>query len=170
MPQNLSDDDLQADMYLAAIELLNGRGFEHYEVSNFSRRGFNSRHNLTYWNNDEYYGFGVAAHGYVNGVRYGNLETLEEYIQEPCRKNESKLLTLQEKLEEEIFLGFRRMRVGVNVEQINVKYGIDFENQYHDMLEKYENLNLIKKTPKGYVFTPNGVLVSNVILSEFVSV
>lgn len=170
LPQNLPDDDLQADMYLAAIELLKGKGFEHYEVSNFSRRGFNSRHNLTYWNNNEYYGFGVAAHGYVNGVRYGNLETLEEYIQEPCRKNESKLLTTQEKLEEEIFLGFRRMREGINVEQINVKYGIDFENQYHDILTKYENLNLIKRTSKGYVFTPNGVLVSNVILSEFVSV
>lgn len=167
LPQKLPDDDMQADMYLAAVELLTGKCFEHYEVSNFSRRGFNSRHNMTYWNNEEYYGFGVAAHGYVNGVRYGNLETLKEYISGPFKKKETKLLTTQEKLEEEIFLGFRRMRDGVNIKHINTKYGIDFVEKYRDILDKYENLDLIKKTSKGYVFTPNGVLVSNVVLADF---
>lgn len=167
MPENLPDDDLQADMYLAAIECLTGKNYEHYEVSNFSRRGFNSRHNLTYWNNEEYYGFGVAAHGYVNGVRYGNVETLEQYLQDPCSRKESKLLTKQEQLEEEIFLGFRRMRDGVNVDQINQKYHIDFCERYGAILSKYEKMKLVRKTPQGYVFTPNGVLVSNVILADF---
>lgn len=167
MPENLPDDDTQADMYLGAVELLTEMGFEHYEVSNFSHRWFNSRHNLTYWNNDEYYGFGVAAHGYVNDTRYGNVETLEQYIKDPFMRKESKLLTRQEKLEEEIFLGFRKIREGINVENINAKYGIDFREKYCEVLDKYENLKLIKKTPKGYVLTPNGVLVSNVILADF---
>ncbi len=137
-------------------------GFEHYEVSNFSHCGFNSRHNLTYWNNDEYYGFGVAAHGYVNGTRYGNVETIEQYLNDPFTRKESKLLTCQEQLEEEIFLGFRKIREG-----INSKYNIDFVGKYFDVLDKYENLKLIEKTPQGYKLTPNGVLVSNVILADF---
>lgn len=168
MPENLADDDLQADMYLAAIELLTKKNFEHYEVSNFSLKGFNSRHNLTYWNNEEYYGFGVAAHGYVNGVRYGNAETLEEYISSPCARLESKLLTKQEQLEEEIFLGLRKM-CGININQINEKYNIDFCVRYGEILSKYENLNLLKRTPQGYAFTPDGVLVSNTVLADFLA-
>lgn len=168
MPENLADDDTQADMYLEAVELLKQLGFEHYEVSNFSRRGFNSRHNLTYWNNEEYYGFGVAAHGYVNGVRYGNVETIEQYIPEPYVRKESKILTKQEKLEEEVFLGFRKM-CGINISEINTKYGIDFKSKYCDVLDKYERLKLIKKTPQGYAFTPNGILVSNIVLADFLA-
>lgn len=167
MPENLADEDAQADMYLGAVELLKTMGFEHYEVSNFSRHGLNSKHNLTYWNNEEYYGFGVSAHGYVNNTRYGNVETLEQYIKDPFTRKESKLLTCQEKLEEEIFLGFRKIREGINVENINAKYGINFREKYCEVLDKYENLKLIQKTSQGYVLTPNGVLVSNVILADF---
>lgn len=167
MPENLPDDDIQADMYLGAVELLTKIGFNHYEVSNFSIKGYESKHNLTYWNNEEYYGFGVGAHGYKNGVRYANFETLEEYLNNPFSRKDSKLLTIQEKLEEEIFLGFRKMS-GINIEQINTKYDIDFCNMYGDILTKYENLNFLQKTSQGYSLTPNGVLVSNVILADFI--
>jgi oxygen-independent coproporphyrinogen-3 oxidase len=165
-PQNLPDDDEQADMYLGAIETMNALGFEHYEVSNFSLPDFNSKHNLTYWDNEEYYGFGVSAHGYKNGVRYANTQNLTEYIENPCEHKTSKLLTTQEKLEEEIFLGLRKMK-GIDVERINLKYGIDFEKKYNEILKKYEGLNLLSKTQKGYKFTPNGILVSNVVLADF---
>lgn len=166
MPKNLPDDDLQADMYLGAIELLTSNGFEHYEVSNFSRPNYNSRHNLNYWNNEEYYGFGVAAHGYQNGIRYGNIETIEEYLNNPIQHKEEKLITPQERLEEEIFLGFREMK-GIMVSKINRKYGIDFEQKYKNILNKYLELKLIQKTQNGYSLTPNGILVSNVILADF---
>lgn len=169
IPENLADDDMQADMYLAAIDFLTRKNFEHYEVSNFSVKGFNSRHNLTYWDNEEYYGFGVGAHGYVNGIRYGNVEIIEEYISSPKEHKESTILTFQQKLEEEIFLGLRKM-CGINVAQINAKYDIDFRVKYNDILAKYEKLNLLKQTPYGYALTPSGVLVSNVILSDFVSI
>lgn len=167
MPQNLTNDDEQADMYLEAIKTLTNLGFEHYEVSNFSQKGYNSKHNLTYWNNDEYYGFGVAAHGYQNSCRYENLETIEEYIQNPLVRKTSKILTPQEILEEEIFLGLRKME-GINISQINLKYGINFEEKYNDILKKYEGLKLLQKTAQGYALTPNGILVSNVILAEFI--
>jgi len=168
LPANLPDDDEQADMYLGAIELLQDAGFEHYEVSNFCRPGFYSRHNMTYWNNEEYYGFGVAAHGYKNGARYSNKETIETYINNPFEHKEFKFLTAQEKLEEEIFLGFRRMK-GINISDINAKYSIDFLEKYNEILKKYEGLNLIEKTLDGYRFTPNGILVSNVVLADFLA-
>ncbi len=166
MPEHLPDDDAQADMYLGAVQLLAENGFEHYEVSNFSKYGYNSKHNLNYWNNDEYYGFGVAAHGYLNGVRYGNVETIEEYLQNPLIHKESKILTEQEKLEEEIFLGFRKME-GIDVQDINFKYQIDFNEKYKDILEKYLKLKLVEKTDIGYKLTLQGVLVSNVVLADF---
>lgn len=166
-PDNLPDDDVQADMYLEAVELLKSFGFEHYEVSNFSLKGKNSKHNLAYWNNEEYYGFGVAAHGYKNGIRYGNKEIIEDYINDPFTHKEEKLLLEQEKLEEEIFLGLRKIS-GINIEKINQKYNIDFSEKYNDILKKYENLNLLAKTQNGYAFTPQGVLVSNAILADFI--
>lgn len=168
LPERLPDDDEQADMYLGAIEFLQSAGFEHYEVSNFCLPDFYSRHNLTYWNNEEYYGFGVAAHGYKNGVRYGNSETIEEYLTNPIKHKTDKFLTPQEKLEEEIFLGFRRMS-GIDISHINTKYSIDFVEKYNEILKKYEGLNLIEKTSKGYKFTPNGILVSNVVLADFLA-
>lgn len=166
-PQNIPDDDVQADMYLGAVEYLQNNGFEHYEVSNFSLPEFNSRHNLTYWNNEEYYGFGVSAHGYIDGIRYGNKETIEEYLTNPLKHKEEKLLSRQEKLEEEIFLGLRKME-GINIQKINEKYNIDFNEKYRDILKKYEGLNLLKKTETGWAFTPNGILVSNVVLADFI--
>lgn len=167
LPKNLPDDDMQAQMYLEAIKLLTDSGFEHYEVSNFSLAGFNSKHNLTYWNNEEYYGFGVAAHGYKDGIRYSNKEEIELYVNDPLQHEEEHLLTEQERLEEEIFLGLRCM-CGIDTSLINEKYHIDFETKYADILKKYESLNLLKRTTSGWAFTPEGILVSNVVLADFI--
>ena len=146
-------------MYLKAIEVL--KDFEHYEVSNFGKP---SMHNLNYWNCENYYGFGVAAHGYLKDTRYSNAEMIEEYIKNPLKRNSEKVLTSQEKLEEEIFLGFRKMN-GIDIQAINNKFDIDFEQKYFDILKKYSQFFV--KTEKGYAFNIRGVMVSNVILSEF---
>lgn len=167
-PENIADDDLQADMYLNAINILEENGFEHYEVSNFAKEKFYSKHNLNYWNNDEYYGFGVAAHGYKNGIRYENTVSIKEYLSNPTIHKQEKLVSAQEKLEEEIFLGFRKLS-GINITKINSKFNIDFEEKYNDIIRKYEGLKLINKTKNGYCLTPNGILVSNIILSEFLA-
>ena len=165
-PQNIADDDAQADMYLSAVKLLTSLGFEHYEISNFCLNGFESKHNLNYWNNEEYYGFGVAAHGYVNGIRYGNKITVEYYVNNPLEKEEKRHETIKDKLEEEIFLGFRKMK-GIDIKQINSKYNIDFEKKYMNILKKYEDLSLLERTLAGYKLTPRGILVSNTILADF---
>lgn len=165
-PDFLPDDDSQADYYLKAIEICKENGFEHYEISNFSKSGYHSKHNLNYWNNEHYYGFGVAASGYEENTRYYNEKNIEKYIQNPFKKDHEDILTKQQKLEEEIFLGFRRMQ-GINTKKINEKFDIDFEKKYESVLKKYSKQH-IEKTPNGYKLNNNGILVSNVILSEFI--
>ncbi len=165
-PENIASEDTQADMYLDAVEILKNFGFEHYEFSNFCKSGYESKHNLNYWNNEEYYGFGVAAHGYENNIRYGNVLTIEEYIKNPLKHESERTESFQDRLEEEIFLGFRKM-CGIDVSLINSKYNIDFCSKYSKILEKYEQLKLLQKTQNGYKLTPQGVLVSNTILAEF---
>ncbi len=165
-PIDVPDADIQADMYLGINNYLENIGFKRYEISNFARAGFESKHNLNYWNNNEYYGFGAAAHGYKDGIRYSNTENLEEYIKNPLKHLTEYLVTTNEKLEEEIFLGFRREK-GINIEEMNKKFDIDFESKYQNILTKYMPKYLIK-TDIGYKFTLDGVLLSNNILADFI--
>jgi len=165
---SLPDSDLQADMYLKAVKKLTQNGFEHYEVSNFSLAGFSSRHNLNYWDNNTYYGFGLSASGYTGKIRYTNEVNLENYITKPLAKSSEQELSDSEKLEEEIFLGLRKIK-GISVEKINMKYNIDFESKYKNILEKYLETDHMVKTQHGYALSIEGVLVSNEILSEFIN-
>lgn len=164
-PPSVPDDDAQADMYELINEILSENGFYRYEISNFAKKGFESKHNLNYWNNNEYYGFGVAAHGYLNGMRYSNFRTLEQYVQKPTTHETGHFLTKKEMLEEEIFLGFRKSD-GINVKRIKERFGVDFEELYKDVLEKYSEF--FEKTSNGYTLNLRGVLISNVILAEFI--
>lgn len=165
-PENLPDTDMQADMYLRAIGILSALNFEHYEISNFAKKGFESRHNLNYWDNNTYYGFGIAAHGYTDGIRYSNYEDFETYFKFPHIHNLTHRVTLDEQLEEEIFLGFRKMN-GINIQSINDKFSIDFEKKYSDILKKYLDSKHIVKTYEGYKLSDEGILVSNVVLADF---
>ena len=164
-PKNVPDDDTQADMYLEVIKTLNE--FQHYEISNFAKQGYESKHNLNYWREGEYYGFGVSAHGFIDGVRYSNYRTLEQYMDNPVSHEFGKFLTEQEKLEESIFLGFR-IAEGVDEQEINQKFGINFSEKYKNTLEKYLATGHIIKTGKGYRLSDDGFLISNLILSEFI--
>ncbi len=165
VPNNLPDDDLQADMYLKATEVLNN--FEHYEISNFALKGYESKHNLNYWNNNQYYGFGCSAHGYENGMRYANSFDIHKYLENPLTKDFGHIETEKEKLEEEIFLGFRRT-CGINTSEINEKYKINFEEKFNEILNKYLKTGHIKRTSDGYALTNEGFLISTVVLAEFI--
>lgn len=158
--------DEQADMYLKAVEILKNANFEHYEISNFSLPNYNSRHNLNYWNNNSYYGFGCSASGYIHDVRYTNQTNLEEYIKNPLERISEQKLSQQEILEESIFLGLRKTS-GINIEELNQKFGIDFNQKYAKILDKYSQFFI--QTQTGWALTLEGILISNDILSEFIS-
>lgn len=167
MPDNIADDDIQADMYLKAIEILTDNDFEHYEISNFSKPNFNSRHNLNYWNNNSYYGFGISAHGYTGSVRYSNTADIKSYMKNPYQHEFEHSVTPKESLEEEIFLGFRKM-AGINITKINEKYGINFREKYAAVLKKYLDTKYLLETNEDYKLSDSGILISNLILSEFI--
>ena len=164
IPENIPDSDLQAEMHEYTAKILNN--FEHYEISNYAKSSFYSKHNKAYWQNQTYYGFGCSAHGYQNGIRYSNTSNIHKYIENPYEHELEHIVTDKEKLEEEIFLGFRLSK-GINVENINKKFNIDFESKYKDILKKYLNTEYLKQTKYGYCLTDKGFLLSNIILSEF---
>ena len=165
-PENIGDEDLQADMYLKAVETLALLGFEHYEISNFAKNNKYSRHNVNYWECNEYYGFGVAAHGYIDGIRYSNKKTLKEYLTGYTTPDEQHTLSKQEKLEENIFLGLR-LNKGIDLTEINNKFKIDFEKKYSEILKKYTKTNHLSLKNNILKLTKNGILVSNYILADF---
>ena len=165
-PKNIADEEMQADMYLKAIETLEKQGFEHYEISNFARQNKYSRHNVNYWKCGEYYGFGLAAHGYIDGIRYSNPANFNDYFKNFTQPAQKHKLTKQEQLEEQIFLGLR-LKQGINLTEINKKFDIDFGKKYSDILNKYTQTGHLDLKNNIIAFTPNGFLISNYILSNF---
>jgi len=167
-PVSVPDSDMQADMYILINEYLNKTVLYRYEISNFSKKGYESKHNLNYWDNNEYYGLGVSAHGYENGIRYSNTENMAEYISNPCKHAQEHMVTDKERLEEEIFLGFRK-ESGININNINTKFGIDFNSKYKNIIDRYTPKYIVK-TDTGYKLSTDGILLSNNILAEFIDI
>lgn len=163
-PSNLPDEDICADMYLEGIKTLEQKGFNHYEISNFAQDGFESQHNITYWKNNPYIACGIAAHGYENNIRYENTSSLKEYLQNPLKTKEQKL-SESDILEEGIFLGLR-MTKGINIKEFNTRYKINFPEKYGHILEKYKDFFIQND---NIAFTKEGLMLSNHILSEFIS-
>lgn len=165
-PINLPNDEDQAEMFLILCDFLKKKNFEHYEISNFSKIGFRSNHNCAYWKNKNYYGFGLNASGYEGNIRYKNTSKFKEYLQTPLKREEEEILTVQETMENEIFLALR-LKEGINIEHLNKKYNIDFEKKYKDIIKKYTNLELLKIDSGNCHLTKKGILLSNNIMSEF---
>lgn len=164
-PQKLPDEDMQADMYLKLIEITKKYGYEHYEISNFTKTEHKSKHNLTYWKGENYYGFGCAASGFEGILRYSHAKTISEYLKDPILLTEKEFLTEKILLEESIFLGLRKSD-GIDINTINKRFSIDFEKKYAKILKKYEKYFI--KTDVGYAFSDEGFLISNYILSDFI--
>lgn len=115
------DEEIDAKMYEYICKKLKKNGYVHYEVSNFSKVGRASIHNITYWSNQEYYGFGLGAHGFINSVRYENTRNFNKYLERRYRLNEVLMSTLED-MENEIMLGLRKLE-GINIVRFEEKYG-----------------------------------------------
>ncbi len=153
-------EELDASMYEEICEKLDMKRYEHYEVSNFAKKGKKSKHNLKYWNNEEYYGFGLGAAGYTNGIRYENTRSLTEYINGKRRKKEE-ILSTEDKMYNELMLGFRKME-GINLKDFFIKYGVNMQEVF-DLHEVLKNEELIVAGEYIYV-NPEYIYVMNEIL------
>lgn len=158
--QNI-DEALDLDMYNYICQTLKDNGYTHYETSNFSKINFESKHNLTYWNNEEYYGFGVGASGYVDNIRYDNTRSINKYLKGKYHFSEEKV-DFNTKVENEFILGFRKLK-GINKKNFYNKYKIDI-----DSLDVIKRLKLEEKLLEGkdnifinqqYIYTSNQILV-----------
>ena len=166
----LPKEDLEAEMFEYIIAELEKAGFEHYEISNFSKPGFESRHNLMYWDNAEYYGIGAGASGYVDGVRYKNHGPIRHYLQAVEAGNprvQEEVLTLNEKMEEEMFLGLRK-KSGVSKKRFEEKFGLSFEDQYGAVVAELTEQGLLVPDRDIVRMTKQGLFLGDTVAEKFI--
>ena len=166
----LPKEDLEAEMFDYIIAELEKAGFEHYEISNFSKPGFESRHNLMYWDNAEYYGIGAGASGYVNGVRYKNHGPIRHYLQAVEAGNarvQEEVLTLKEKMEEEMFLGLRK-KSGVSKKRFEEKFCLSFEDQYGAVVSELTEQGLLVADKDIVRMTKQGLFLGDTVAEKFI--
>ena len=166
----LPKEDLEAEMFDYIIAELEKAGFEHYEISNFSKPGFESRHNLMYWDNAEYYGIGAGASGYVDGIRYKNHGPIRHYLQTVEAGNarvQEEVLTLNEKMEEEMFLGLRK-KSGVSKKRFEEKFGLSFEDQYGAVVAKLTEQGLLVPDRDIVRMTKQGLFLGDTVAEKFI--
>lgn len=167
-PKNLPNLDMQAKMYEKAMEILD-KDFIHYEFSNFAKsENYYSKHNLSYWERKNYYGFGLSASGFIENKRYTNSFNFGQYLKNPLEKK-YEILTLNQEIEEEIFLNLRTSK-GLNINKIKQKYNIDIFEKYKKEFEKFIKEGFLIKEDSTIKFSKKGILISNEILCEFIDV
>jgi oxygen-independent coproporphyrinogen-3 oxidase len=167
------DDDVTADLYLQACERLNEAGSVQYEISNFAREGWRSRHNLKYWTRQPYFGFGVDAHSMLlatgedtESVRLATPDSLERYLAgDPPQRA---VVTHKAALEEAYFLGLRLSR-GVHEGELVERYGNDAASAFGNQIAELRGLGLIEITEGAFRLTPRGRLLSNEVFEQFIS-
>lgn len=156
------DDDAQADMYLYAVTVLAQNGYEQYEISNFAKPGFASRHNLKYWHMEEYAGLGPGAHSDFGGVRYAYVRDLDSYISGRLILSESESDATLTRDYEYVMLSLRTAE-GIDRRYFETTYRQRFQPM-EDLFVQYERTGLAARTENGWRLTPRGFLVSNSII------
>ncbi len=166
-------EDVEAGMYEMLMEEMEKHGYKQYEISNFSKSGYESRHNLTYWDNESYYGFGAGAHCYVKGIRRSNIGPLKKYIEQmnsgilPVLEEHE--VTFAEQMEEEMFLGLRKT-AGVSISHFIGKYAqsplVLFKKEIDELLAK----KWIEVTNDNIYLTKKGRLLGNEVFQAFLGV
>lgn len=166
----LPKEDLEAKMFEYIISELEANGFEHYEISNFTKPGFESRHNLMYWDNAEYFGVGAGASGYLNGVRYRNRGPIQHYLKAVAEGNArlaEEVLTKDEMMEEELFLGLRK-KTGVSIARFEEKFGLSFEDRYGQIVRELCEQGLLVTDDKVIRMTKKGLFLGDTVAERFI--
>ncbi|HEY6767643.1 MAG TPA: radical SAM family heme chaperone HemW [Candidatus Sulfotelmatobacter sp.] len=167
------DEDATADFYLEACEKLNAAGIWQYEISNFARDGFHSKHNLKYWTRRPYLGFGVDAHSMLpsslpahEAVRFASADSLEKYLSGPSL--DPTFISAQAALEETLFLGLR-LNCGISLKEIAIRFGAAAFEGHWAAIEDLVESQLLERQGENIRLTPRGRLLSNEVFERFLS-
>ena len=156
------DEENSRKHYEYIVEFLRKHGYERYEISNFARNKKYSRHNLTYWHNEEYFGCGLGASGYVSGVRYENTKSLPEYIKGTYISSSEKV---DSKLLEEYFLITNlRLEQGFKRKDYQKLFNLDFEDKYKNKINNFELTKYFNFTIDSISLNDEGLLMMDFIL------
>jgi oxygen-independent coproporphyrinogen-3 oxidase len=168
---SLPPQDQEAQMYELSMEQMEKHGFEQYEISNYAIPGFESNHNLTYWNNDYYYGFGAGAHGYMNGIRTSNIGPIKKYMEQIEQTGEAynsqNIVSKEEAMEEEMFLGLRK-EAGVSKSLFHKKFNVQLVDVFPEQIANLVKLGLIVNDDQSIRLTHKGKLLGNEVFQEFI--
>ena len=169
----LPDEDEERTMYWETKRYLESNGYKQYEISNFSKPGYESKHNLDCWYQKEYIGFGAGAHSYTDGIRYSNISNVNEYIKcyEENRQEDS--IIIHEKQDKTVmakeFIMLRLRTIeGCNKDEFYKKFEYDLEKGFKNEIEKLEKLDLIENTKTYIKLTDKGLDLANIVWEEFV--
>jgi oxygen-independent coproporphyrinogen III oxidase len=170
---SVAPDDDAAEMYLQGLARLDAAGYAQYEISNVAKPGFQSRHNLKYWQGGSWLGFGCGAHATWNGIRWRNLSSTTDYVGrltagETVRIDE-RALSPGERVEEALFMGLR-LTEGVDLSAIRLVYGVDVLRRYSDELSRFVDAGLLIVDGPGQrlCLTRQGMLLANEIMTVFI--
>ena len=169
----LPSDEEERRMYWYVKNFLELHGYNHYEISNFSKKGKESKHNLNCWNQEEYIGFGLASHSYINGIRFCNTSNLEEYIKNINDNNINKNREVEERQEREdeekefMMLGFRKIE-GVDISKFKEKYQENPLFLFRKELDKLVSEGLIEVDLNNIRLTNKGLDLANIVFEEFI--
>ena len=161
-----ADEELMCELYLKTAELLESRGFEHYEISNFAKNGRVSRHNLKYWQGEEYLGFGAAAHSFFCGRRYRCFDDINAFISSKVQPTEI-LEESVDRAEEYILLGLR-LKEGISLDIISKLYSPAACERLAKKAELYQKAGLVSLNGDRLSLTVRGFLVSNSLIAGFI--
>lgn len=168
---HLPNEDVESDMFEYILSELEKNGFEHYEISNFTKPGFESRHNLMYWDNAEYYGLGAGASGYLNGMRYRNRGPIQHYLKSIREKGHARLheeiLSDKERMEEEMFLGLRK-KSGISMARFEEKFGVSFQERYGQIVADLVAEGLLQCEGDQIRMTKKGLFLGDTVAERFI--
>ena len=151
--------------YDTILKLMREAGYERYEISNFSKPGFESKHNLVYWHNQEYYGVGLGASGYINNVRYANTTKSDEYLK---GKFVSEKEVITPKLKHEYFLlTHLRLKDGFLLSDYKKEFGEDFSTKFKSIVDDYINRGLATIDQEKFAFTDDGLIIMDRLILAF---
>lgn len=164
-------DDAAAEMYESAMAMLDEAGYEQYEISNVCRRGRESRHNLKYWSDGAWLGFGPGAHSTWAGVRSRNIASTDDYVKKiQCGESvvaERRVLTNDERLGDALFTGLRLNR-GVDIHVLSIQYDVDVWQRFGERLATFLEAGILRREENRLRLTRAGMLLANEVMSVFV--